>query len=76
VAVLLEKMEPPEMMMIELVIAIATPVPLAVLVEKFVPIPEMVRDDLYIEIAPPEVAEVWAKFRFGPGKATFEPKAA
>jgi hypothetical protein len=74
--VLLEKLEPPEMVRIELDIDIAPPFSVAVLVEKFVPLPEMVRDDLYIEIAPPDVAKFWMKIRFGLVKDTIEPKAA
>jgi hypothetical protein len=49
-------------------------VPVAVLLEKVAP-PEMVRYELDIDIAPPDVAEFWVKIRFEPVKDTVEPKA-
>jgi hypothetical protein len=52
VAVLLEKLEPPEMVRYELDIDIAPPLRVAVLLEKVEP-PEMVRIEPDIEIAPP-----------------------
>jgi hypothetical protein len=70
---LLEKVEPPEMVRIELDIDIAPPVP-AVLLEKL-ELPEMVRYELDIDIAPPEAAEFLVKVRFEPVKDTVEPKA-
>jgi hypothetical protein len=45
------------------------------LLEKLAP-PEMIRIELFIDIAPPVVAEFWVKVTDEPVKDTVEPKAA
>jgi hypothetical protein len=46
-----------------------------VLLEKLEPLPEMVRYELDIDIAPPCAAEFSVKSRFGAVRDTVEPKA-
>jgi hypothetical protein len=47
-----------------------------VLLENLEPLPEMVRYELDIDIAPPDVAEFLVKVTDEPVKDTVEPKAA